>query len=48
MTNHHAPTQTHRHPGLALAIICVAQLMIVLDATVILKTLHVMIFGKGR
>lgn len=29
-----APTQTHRHPGLALAIICVAQLMVVLDATV--------------
>ncbi|MCW2920907.1 MAG: transporter [Thermoleophilia bacterium] len=30
----HAPTQTHRRTGLALAVICVAQLMIVLDATV--------------
>jgi EmrB/QacA subfamily drug resistance transporter len=30
----HAPTQTHRRTGLALAIICIAQLMIVLDATV--------------
>jgi EmrB/QacA subfamily drug resistance transporter len=29
-----APTQTHRRPGLALAIICIAQLMVVLDATV--------------
>jgi EmrB/QacA subfamily drug resistance transporter len=34
MTDHHAPTQTHRHPGLALAVICIAQLMVVLDATV--------------
>lgn len=31
---HAAPTQTHRNSGLALAVICIAQLMIVLDATV--------------
>lgn len=30
----HPPMQTHRHPGWALFIICIAQLMVVLDATV--------------